>query len=88
MGKGPFKMKYKGSSFPFKSSPAKMPGHGAAEDHTHPEVETKTTTSATVPSDQEIQDYYDKGENKAKVEAHFRKMDADAIAAAAKPDQR
>ena len=84
MGNTPFKMKYKGSSFPFKSSPAKTEGHGGAEDHTHPKA---TTTSTTVPSDQEIQDYYDKGENKAKVEAHFRKMDADAIAAAAKPEQ-
>ena len=87
MGKGPFKMKYKGSSFPFKSSPAKTEGHGGAEDHTHPEPETKTTTSATVPSDQEVQDYYDTGANKKKVEAYHRKLDADAIAAAAKPKQ-
>ena len=83
MGKTPFKLK--GWSPFTKTSPAKTEGHGAAEDHTHPEPETKTTTSETVPSDQEIQDYYDTGANKKKVEAYHRKMDADAIAAAANP---
>tara|TARA_R100000049_G_C1866059_1_gene27645 strand:- start:48 stop:290 length:243 start_codon:yes stop_codon:yes gene_type:complete len=77
---GPFKMK--GWSPFTKKSPAKTEGHGGAEDHTHPK-----TTSDTVPSDQEVQDYYDTGANKEKVEAYYRKLDADAIAAAAKPKQ-
>ena len=33
MGKTPFKMKYKGSSFPFKSSPAKHPEEPHTEHH-------------------------------------------------------
>ena len=84
MGKTPFKLK--GWSPFTKKSPAKMPGHGGTEGHTHPEE--KTTTSETIPSDQEIQDYYDTGANKKKVEAYHRQLDADAIAAATKPDQR
>jgi hypothetical protein len=68
---GPFKMNYKGSSFPFKSSPAK------ADEKPAPK-----------PTEQQIKDYYNKGENKKVVEAHFKQMDKDAIRAAAKPDQR
>ena len=53
MAKTPFKMKYKGSSFPFKTSPAK----GTPSDtHTHPHVDdtyltdTETGTEGKVTS--------------------------------------
>ena len=55
-----------------KSSPAK-------NEETQPRV--------TKPSEQQIKDYYNKGENKELVEAHFKQMDKDAIRAAGKPDQ-
>ena len=54
MKKGPFKMNYKKSSFPFKSSPAKSPGHGGAETHAHADdtylTNTETTNTGPVTS--------------------------------------
>jgi len=64
--------RYKPSAFT-KNSPAK-------NEETKPRV--------TKPSEQQIKDYYNKGENAKLVEAYFAQMDKDAIRAAAKPDQR
>ena len=53
---GPFKMNYKNSSFPFKSSPAKDDPHTTTEDHAVHEVETEVETEGPDPFIQSLLD--------------------------------